>query len=282
MLRELSLGNGEDLIISAETSQYHCRVALTLYFVIVSSLFVYIFFGEYSSLILAINAILVATMLTVMQPRERRIRTSISIVPSVYNYRGQKIMVTIVNQGDAIVLGEIVLAVGWIEKKVRVPCPVAVPMFRIFQPHGSLEWRFRLMESGDVVRVPENAIRQTFKKLLTGMKHEDFEAAKKYHASLLVLAMDARGFEPDAKVGPFNGLLSACDLGIDFEIASGLDLNKPFKMAEARISGMSEQGPSLVTIEVRTPPFQPSTREMLASILEYLHRLSEEKPKRRR
>ena len=84
--------------------------------------------------------------------------------------------------------------------------------------------------------------------------------------------MDLGSFLP-----PFFGVLSACHLSIDFGIAAEFDLNKPFKMTELRITGMREQGSGPATVDFRTPPFQPSTREMMAWILEYLHRLSKRK-----
>lgn len=128
------------------------------------------------------------------------------------------------------------------------------------------------MESGDVIRVPENVIRDGFKTLLHEMKAEDQEAAKKYDASLLVFAIDARGFPPNA--GPFKGLLSACDLGIDFEIAAAMDLSEPFKMGEMRMRIEKGKGLRPAVLEFRIPPLTLSTHEVLAKISEQLDELS--------
>jgi hypothetical protein len=136
------------------------------------------------------------------------------------------------------------------------------------------------IETGGVLRIWERDVREVFRDLLSEMGDKDKELARKYGASLLVFAMDARGFEPEARQGPFTGLLSACDLGIDFEIAEKLDLREPFKMAEMRmrIKGQGK-GPRPATLEFRAPPLQLSTREILAWILEEVRALAEKKAK---
>jgi hypothetical protein len=140
---------------------------------------------------------------------------------------------------------------------------------------------FLQVESGDTVRVPESIVRDTFRSLLTELTSEEREMAKKYAASLLILVMDPRGFEPEARQGPFTGLLSACDLGIDLEIAAALDLNEPFRMTTMRMRVRKGEGPQPATMEFRTPPFRATTREMLGWILEEIHGLSQERPKKR-
>jgi len=185
-------------------------------------------------------------------------------------------MVTIFNQGDAVVVGEIVLAVGWVETTTRRSGRHA-PGLVIFG-QAVVTWATLQMEGGDIIRVPENAIRDAFKRLLSDLESERSEAARKYDASLLILVTDARGFEPET--GPFTGLLSACDLGIDFATAASLDLSRSFDMKEMRITMEGEgNGVHPATMEVRTPPIQPSTREILAWILEQLRELSPKKAK---
>jgi len=276
MLREISLGNGEELIVAANQRAYRFRVFVVLYLAVFLTLATYLSYREYFEWVLAIVTLIAAT--AVAWPfGERSTRTSVAMVPGMYEVRGKTILVTIVNQSDPVIIGEVVLVVGWVEKAVKRLRQV--PWFRIVA-HASVYWTFMHMETGGVFRIYESDVREAFKKLLSEMGDQDKDLARKYGASLLVFAMDARGFEPEARQGPFAGLLSACDLGIDFEIAEKLDLREPFKMAEMRmrIKGQGEQ-PHPATLEFRTPPFQLSAREILAWILEEMHALAEKKAK---
>jgi hypothetical protein len=276
MLREISLGNGEELIVAANQRAYLFRVFAVLYLAVFLTFATYMAYREYFEWVLAIVTLVAGTAVA-WPSGERGTRTSVAMVPGMYEVLGKTILVTIVNQGDPVIIGEVVLVVGWVEKAVKGLRQV--PWFRIVA-HTSVYWTFMHIETGGVLRVCESDVREAFKGLLTEMEDKDKDLARKYGASLLVFAMDARGFEPEARQGPFAGLLSACDLGVDFGIAEKLDLSEPFKMAQMRMRIKGEgKGPRPATLEFRAPPFQLSTREILAWILEEVRAQAEKKAK---
>ena len=276
VLQEVSLGNGEGLVVGLNDRLYRFKFVLTIYVLIVTTVFVYILYRDFFQWFLAIGVVVASTIIA-WPVGEREVRTRVSMVPGVYPFRDRRIMLTVINQGDSIVIGELVLTVGWAEW--------IVPIRRLrgtikFQGFGStsLMWGTRLMESGDVIRVPESDIRDGLKTILHEMKAEDREKAKKYHARLLVLAIDAKGLPPDAK--PFKGLLSACDLGVDIADFP-LDPDMPLPRGEARLHYKkvgTEMQPEVM--ELRTPPSQPSPHEVLSRISEQLDELNKQAGKK--
>ncbi|MGA2239266.1 MAG: hypothetical protein ABSG74_08650 [Candidatus Bathyarchaeia archaeon] len=274
-LEEVSLGNGEGLVVGLNDSLYRLKFVLTIYVLIFTTVFVYILYRSLFELVLPIG-VLVASTIIAWPVGEREVRTRVSMVPGVYAFRDRRIRVTIINQGDSTVIGELVLAVGWAEWTMPKRFRATIK----FQGFGStsLMWGTRLMESGDFIRVPESDIRDGLKTILHEMKAEDRENAKKYHARLLVLAINAKGLPHDAK--PFKGLLSACDLGVDIADFP-LDPDMPLPGGEARLHYKkvgTEMQPEVM--ELRTPPSQPSPHEVLSRISEQLDELNKQAGKK--
>lgn len=108
---------------------------------------------------------------------------------------------------------------------------------------------------------------------------ERIDNAKKHDARLIAFVNDVEGFRPEGTRTRIRGLLSACDLGIDFEIAARLDLSKPFDVQQMSLRRtrppLGGGGPA--EMQFRIPP-PLTTREILLEILEELH----EEPRRRR
>ena len=190
MLRDVSLGKGEELAAAENDRKYRFRFIMTVYLSIVTTFVVYISYRDFFEWVLAVVA-LVASSAIAWPAGERQVRTRIAMIPGVYAHGDQTTMITVINLGDTTLIGEFVLAVGWAERKVGVwSSSIGFRTFGVV----SLVWTTLLLDSGDVIRIPENVIRDGLRTLLGEMKAEDLGAAKKYGASLLVFAIDARGF----------------------------------------------------------------------------------------
>jgi hypothetical protein len=278
VLHDISLGNGEGLVVGLNDRFYRFKFVLTIYVLVFTTVFVYLSYRDFLQWFLPISA-MVASAIIAWPVGERKVRTRVSMVPGLYQFRDRKIRLTVINLGDTTLIGELVLAVGWAEWTVSIRR--LRPMIK-FQAFGStsLMWGMRLMESGDVVRVSESDIRDGLKIILDEMEAQDRENARKYHARLLVLAVDAEGLPLDAK--PFEGLLSACDLGVDVG-EFPLDAQMPLLGGEIRLhlkKVKTEMRPDV--LELRSPPSQPTSREVLSRVSELLDELNKQGRKKSR
>jgi hypothetical protein len=206
--------------------------------------------------------------------RERLARTRIAMLVMTYPFRDELIMLTVVNDGEMAIVGDVVLAVGWFQAAVQHG-----PINVVILGYSKVVWLHQPFESGEVIRVPERFVREAFKRLLMTLDSERIDNAKKHDARLIAFVNDVEGFRPEGTRTRIRGLLSACDLGIDFEIAARLDLSKPFDVQQMSLRRtrppLGGGGPA--EMQFRIPP-PLTTREILLEILEELH----EEPRRRR
>jgi hypothetical protein len=294
-LQQFSLGNGPELVVQLQDRLRKFRVILVLFSIawvaFVTSLGIAHDLPQLDQVILFVSIVGVGFSTVIglsalsetyeRVNRERLARTRIAMFVTTYPFRNELMMLTIVNGGEMTIVGDVVLALGWIQTRFRDG-----PINFVILGYSNIVWLHQQIEGGEVIRVPERFVREAFKDLLERLDSERMSIAKKYDASLIAFVTDVAGFNPEkeGKSGPEErrslkpnsvpnrNMLSACDLGIDFGLATRFDLTKPFDVHQMRLTtGLKKAGIGLAEMQFRIPP-QLSTRETLLEILEQLRK----------
>lgn len=145
---------------------------------------------EYLALSLAIIGILASIIvswpvlsdLPLKSTIESYARTNIMLILMTYDYDSEKILVTLINVGDTAVIGEIIIAVGLVEREIRK----GGIKFDIFG-YAPVQWGYTQLENGDIFRLTEPQIRTAVKQTIQGMNKEALHDAKAIDANLLIL-----------------------------------------------------------------------------------------------
>ena len=138
---------------------------LVMYALVVAGILIYQFENTYFSYALSIIAIIVPGALGWPALSELHASTneketpSIISIPMAYTIDDEKILVTLINSGNTVVLGEFLLTVGWIEKKGRT-------LDIITLGRKSLYWTYRILEKGEILRVPESVLHEGLAEIL--------------------------------------------------------------------------------------------------------------------
>lgn len=282
-LEQLSMGH-VDALAAAERSFLLVRnEVLIMYALIVLGILIYFYANIYFNYALAIIAIVVPGALAWPTLKERygqvaendeRIR--VICIPIEYDFEGEKMLITMINSRNLAVLGDLIIAVGWFEKK-----QLSKKLNIVILGRSSIRWTYLVMEKGEIIRIQEKIVREGFAELLRTMNKDQLEIATKYEAKLLFLATDAT-YIPPTQEHELSGLLTGCNIGFGFEWAKDqLEHDKPLGIQDARIdvhSDSIEANKSYpFTLKKRTPPLHPTVKEMLFQILEKLEKLSKQK-----
>ena len=280
-LQHLSMGRA-DALAAAERSFLLVRnEVLIMYALIASGILVYYYANIYFPYVLTIIAIVVPgalawpTLKELYGPlAEKGEGVRLICVPMEYIFESEKILITMINSRNLAVLGELLIVVGWFERK-----QLSRKLNVVILGKRPIHWTYRVMEKGEVIRISESIVREGFAKLLRIMNKDQLEIATKFEAKLLFLATDATYNPPTNEL---SGLLTGCDIGFGFEWAKDqLEHKESLWIQEARIevhSGSVEANTSYpTTFEIRTPPSHPTSKEILFQILEKLEKLSKQK-----
>jgi hypothetical protein len=256
-----------------------------LYLVIIGACLVYVYAPNYLVISVAIAGILVPTILSWPSLSELPWRTAIEsfgrtkivMVPTAYDFGDDKVLVTIMNAGDATLIGELMIVIGFAKATGRWKEQLGFDILGF----SSLQWGYTYLENGDVLRLTEKEIRGTIKRLIQSMNDKSLHAARTLDADILLLALDVEGIEMRTGKFPVQNLLSACKLGISFSVVEpSVMADQQLWVQEVRMnvkapSGEIAEGKTYpVTIQGRAPPFQSTTRELLSEIVEDLSKLA--------
>ncbi len=276
-LQQLAVGRIGAVVAAERRFSLLTKEILVMYALVVAGILIYQFENTYFSYALAIIAIIVPGALGWPALSELHASTteketpSIICFPMAYTIDDEKILVTLINSGNMVILGEFLLAVGWFEKKGRKLDVVTLG-------RNSLYWTYRILEKGEIIRIPESVLHEGFAELLGTMTNEQLQEAVKYEAKLLFMVTTATYIPPTQEL-ELSGLVTGCNVGINFGWAkSQLDHHKPLWVQEGRVEVDSKElTPNTLysgTLQTRTPPTYPSIKELLFKILEKLETLS--------
>lgn len=285
-LRQMALGNGPRLELANRDRDFKFKILVSLYALSLVGFLVYSLNTNLFSWALPILTSIAAIVLawaTVVQSqqfplREEFVSTRVASIPISYVHMEEKVLVTIMNRGASAIIGEIGLGVGWFERGLRV---------RVFLlGYERVSWGYALLNTGDIIRMSEQALSKAFERIIQKMDNEQLRVADEFEAELVVLVIDpSRGEGIFPGMQRVSGLISACSLGIEFADAYyALKNKKPLWVQEViieidkkptmKVSGL-EMAP--MTMEFRVPPIQPSVTEIMLEILNRLDKLLEKK-----
>ncbi|MGA8856785.1 MAG: hypothetical protein WB643_06405 [Candidatus Bathyarchaeia archaeon] len=281
-LQQLSMGRVDSLAAAERSFLLVRNEVLIMYALIVSGILIYSYANIYFNYALTIIAIVVPGALAwptlkglygSLAEKDEGVR--VICIPMGYDFDGEKILITMINSRNLAVLGDLLIAVGWFERK-----QLSRKLNIVILGRSSIRWTYMIMEKGEIIRIPEGIVREGFAELLRTMNKDQLENAEKYQAKLLFLATDGT-YSPPVQELELSGLLTGCDIGFGFEWAKAqLEHERSLWIQEAMIevhSDSIEPNKSYpMTIKRRTPPLNPTVKEIMFQILEKLEKLSKE------